>query len=284
MICHYYWLIEPIRSPFQDTSEREPVFTVNIQFPERKCPFALFVDNNGVPEYARFSIPDCKSNKILTDKASVIQEVKEHLLSVLRLSYDPNIQLFPIPVWMFCKDGEKHSAGLKISLTKSERAFNVERVKNFFAYTLHGRQQIKLLADGNDQNIPLQYRFLSLYKILELAYYKSGKMDRKALNAFLEKYVDDFKAMQIHKSPVEYLKVIRDKCAHIRTGKTTERMVLGVTHLDPKYVEELTKFMPLFLKICADLLNEAFGKDMKIKFEKRNYGKPVISRLNESAG
>ena len=70
--------------------------------------------------------------------------------------------------------------------------FDIEKMKRLFAGSFPYREEIRLFIDGNDGRIPLQYRYLSLYKVIELHYKKHGQWHEDGLELLLEKYASRF--------------------------------------------------------------------------------------------
>ena len=96
LTCFYYWLIQPLREEFHDSADSGPAFEVPITVEHGTLTLGMFVDAGGVPEYARLTIPNL-SEEVIPDKLlPVLQAVKEHLVSTLRLTYHPETALFPI--------------------------------------------------------------------------------------------------------------------------------------------------------------------------------------------
>ena len=251
--CLYYWLVEPTRDTFLDTSEAQPAFEIPIESDWGINKFALFVSTNGTPEYGRLTIPDLEEEKISEEFLPMIQAVKEHFLSILRITYYSDATLFPRPIWTFIEDISSYSIGLEIQKI-SKLDFDIEKTKRLFVSGFPYREDVRLFIDGNDGRIPLQYRFLSLYKIIELQYRKQGQWNDVALGLLLEKYTPQFAGIDVVRKPISHIHNLRDKCAHIKTGKSKE--TFGVTQLNNKEATEVSKILPIMTDICIEIINE----------------------------
>lgn len=252
--CFYYWFIEPLKSQYKDNGSLNPAFEIPVNTKSGKSELALFLDSEGYPNFIRLIIPGFIKEELKQEHAELLQVVIEHLLSILRLMYDHEIQVYPIKMWAFPEDGKPYSHGISIQQLLQQRpAFPAIAVRNSFIGSWNSRIEIKLLADALDKQIPLQYRYLSLYKILENHFKKRGKWLDAELKAFLIQFSDEFEKMNIHYSLVQYLHVLRDKCAHIKTGKD----VLGVTQLSLRQAAEVERFLPFLKNMCIVLLNSA---------------------------
>lgn len=251
--CYYYWLVEPLRKTFHNSSEDTPIFEIPITCHDRVCKAAVFVDEIGLPLHVRLEIPQLEREEIPETLFPIIQITKEHMLSVLRLTYHRNASFFPRPIWTFVKDEYPLSIGLQFSEVAGKFSFDAERVRRVFIGTFDNRVDIKLLADGQDQHTPLQYRYLSLYKILEKKFKKNRNWQKAELKYFLTQFETDFKNIGVTKEPHKYVHELRDKCAHIKTNREFE----GVTHLNHLEVGKIEAALPIVMKACITIINEA---------------------------
>ncbi|MDP2719582.1 MAG: hypothetical protein Q8P44_07120 [Dehalococcoidia bacterium] len=253
--CFYYWFVEPLKSGYEDNGSLQPAFSIPVETQFGKCELALFCDSEGQPDFIRLKIPGFAGEDIQEFKqehVELLQTVKEHLVSILRLTYDSETEIARYAMWAFPEDGKQYSYGISIQELQGQRpAFPAVAVRNAFVGTWDKRTEIKLLTDALDKKIPLQYRYLSLYKILENHFKKHGKWLNDELDAFLSQFSVEFNKMSIQLSLVQYLHALRDKCAHIRTGKD----ILGVTQLSLGQAAEVGRFIPFFRNVCIVLLN-----------------------------
>jgi len=260
--CFYYWFIEPLKSQYKDDGSLNPAFEIPVKTNFGKCELALFLDSEGRPNFVRLIIPGFAKEELKQEHAELLQVVKEHLLSILRLMYDSKTEIARYAMWAFPEDVKPYSYGVSIQELLGQRpAFPSAAVHNAFVGTWDKRIEIKLLADALDERIPLQYRYLSLYKILENHFKKRGKWLDNELNAFLCQFSDEFKKMSIHRPLVQYLHALRDKCAHIKTGKD----IFGVTQLSLRQAAEVERFLPFLKNMCIVLLNSISNSKFTLK-------------------
>ena len=251
--CLYYWLIAPLRGGLEDTPERQPAFALTVHALDGKVhELGLYCDAQGQPEFGRFAIPDLQSEEIPESQLPLIQSVQEHLLSALRLTFRQDAMLAePSAVWSFIADGAPRH--IKLSIQEfGTHAYDPQRTKDVFALTFNIRELIRLFVDGIDVRIPLQYRFLSFYKVLENRFRQHGRWDHKALAAILQSHAGSFTRLGFHATPASALHDLRDRCAHVKTGKE----VLGVTHLNLKEAARVESVLPYLRAICAAVINE----------------------------
>lgn len=243
--CYYYLAIAPIRSRYLDHHKKKPLFSIPVKTNSKECSVDFYSDREKAEIlFVKITIPDCKNEKIGEKDADLIQVLKEHALSVLRLTYK-DVSFYPIPFWTFHNPKQKKfKMGLSFPEQKNPNfKINAENIRNVFTSTFDDREDKKLLSDSANISIPLQYRYLSLYKIIENNFRNSsGKLNSKSLDAFLSEFGTGLKGKVIG---------LRDKCAHIRDKKGA----MGVTQLNRKQLNEVNEFLPSLQKIIATLLN-----------------------------
>ena len=257
----YYWLFEPLRGGFRDNPTRKPAFSVSVTHQDRMHDVSLLLHDDGSLEALRLTIPGLKQEQIQEDLLPLLQLVKEHMLSCLRLGYREDIQLFPMTVWAFFEEGAPHSMDMQIETNLVEN-LNAEKTKNFFVAAFPFRHEVRLLVDGNDARIPVQYRYLSFYKLLEHEFKSKGHWKYNDLDAFLASYELRFRSLGCRGTIHQYLHEWRDRCAHIRTGRSKE--LFGVNSLNHKETTAVSKILPIFRDMCRDLLNRKTGEAFQL--------------------
>ncbi len=250
--CLYYWMLEPVRPQFKDNHESKPAWEVEIQHVQGTATFALFTDDAGLPIHARLTLPCLEREELPSEHLPLIQALREHLLSVLRLTFRQDALLFPHPVWMFVDDPKSFSVGLDLAIEYGGQSFPAEAARNLFVASFTQREAVRLFIDGNDSNIPLQYRFLSLYRLLELVYRQRGRWRSAELAQALSAFAPRFKEAGFQQKPLGLLHSLRDSCAHIRTTRGR----LGVTHLNHREAARVQACLPVLLDFCARLVSE----------------------------
>lgn len=135
---------------------------------------------------------------------------------------------------------------------------------------------------SGDERIPIQYRFLSLYKFLEVRYRgDNGHWNFKDLQQICQAQLPGYDDLGIPRTFQAELKRLRDRCAHIRTGNGKRRQ-FGVTALNPEALTEVTRFMPLLREICRAVFNSEM--DGKVTFnDLRSWGERLSSGEAESS-
>jgi len=257
--CLYYWLVEPMQESFLDESTSSPSVDIPIETSTGLVHFALFLDATGRPAYGRVRFHCGDEDQIPKQRLPLLQSLKEHFLSVLRLEYSEDAYLFPHPFWAFIRLGDHHSIGLGIQRFEPAPALDSVAFRNLFSASFKHREEIRLLIDGADKRIPLQYRYLSLYRLLEL-YLRTGRQwDQSELESSLQPHADRLRQAGFSRMPVKALHEMRDSCAHIRTGQE-----FGVTHLNLDQAARVEKFLPILIDVCVSLLNSRFGPSLRV--------------------
>lgn len=266
--CLLYWLISPVRKGVEDSASRAAAFTVNVHdFDGKQYEFALYCDTEGVPEFARVVIPDLEAEAIPDATFPLLQMLREHLLSTLRLGYRMDVSLGePSTIWTFIPEGAPREVKLLVQ-TMGSRTLDAQKAKDLFTASFEFREVMRLYVDGVDDRIPLQYRFLSLYKLLENRFKQRGSWDVKALASFLQPYEGEFRQLGYEAMPASVLHDLRDRCAHIKTGRGGKREMLGVTHMNLKEAVRVERVLPVLRAISARVVNECAGGNLVLKTE-----------------
>lgn len=254
--CLYYWLVDPLRGGITDSPSRIPTLSIPFSRDGRTYDLSLFCDERNFPQIVRCRIPDLSDEQIPKEVLPVLQTLKEHLLSTLRLTFRHDISLWHTAAWSFFDNGTPHDVRLEVTML-GEPQFDAEKARNLFISSFPFREDIRLLVDGTDSRVPLQYRVLSLYKLLETYFKTKGQWDKKAFDSFLSRFRTDFEALGFQGHPSSTIHAIRNMCAHIKTGTRKERF--GVTHLNHSEAVRAERALKVLKKVCSALLSEKAG-------------------------
>jgi len=274
--CLYCWLVEPIRPRFLDESSAAPAVEIPIHTKKQIVRFAVFLDENGLPAYGRLRFTCGNADEIPNELMPLLQAVREHFLTLLRLDFSANVNLFPRTIWWFIDYGADYSYGLDMRPLYSAPVFDSSNFQKLFTSGFDHREELRLLLDGTDTRIPLQYRYLSLYRLLELVLRPDREWKKRDLCSELQPYSDRLKAAGFLRNPVNTLHELRDGCAHIANGQE-----FGVTHLRFKQTKKVEKFLPILLDVCLSLLNKKFGASLTVGRGPKPMAEPTSFALNE---
>lgn len=249
----YYWFIAPRRPSYQDSPEREAAFTIDIEATSGRYELAVLCDEHGTPELGRLRINDLDRDEIPEAKLPFIQVTKEHLLSVLRLSYGIDCEFWPMVAWSFFEDGKPYGFGLNIN-EHGENRLDGSATRALWIHSFEFREALRLYVDGCDVKVPLQYRVLSLYKLIEDRYRDGKHWDYSGLRAFLAPHEAEFRARDFQGDLVDMLHALRDSCAHVRTGY--KKQLMGVTHLNHKQAVRAERALEVLILACVKIIND----------------------------
>jgi len=180
----------------------------------------------------------------------MIQLAREHMLSVLRIVYDHQIYYWRGSIWNFIDDGDPPNMNMSVSEWRDSAQLNTNAVSTAFATTIPLREELRLLLDADLEHIPLQYRYLSLYRLLELHYSSNGKWRDGDLDALIQRANASITRKDIQ--------TLRQKCAHIKTTnrKSPTGESFGVTHLNQQELVHVAAALPGLKSVCTQLINE----------------------------
>lgn len=195
----------------------------------------------------------------------VVDKLMDHSIALLKLTVDPGYDRL--------RFGERtpnfgaHGVDGKPSLNLSMRMTDglPEDVGTAFRTALGAsiehRPLIMLLADATSPTLPLQYRYLSLYKILELEFRAAGRWS--GLDEVLAPYFDKYRERNIStRSLPNLVHEMRDKCAHIKVGGNDSIGILGLSGEDAATVRRL---MVLLREIVVEHINRK-GTGIQFQF------------------
>lgn len=250
--CHYYLIIEPLIQEYKENKDNPPSITGRIITKTKEYEIAFFGNEHQLYMF-RISIPDLTDEIIPEEELKIIQHLKEHLITSLRFSYNPSAQLFPRPIWTFVPSDKEFSFGISMKeIYGTAEKRNLQNIRDTYLNSLNYSVQVKLISDAQNEYIPLQYRYLSLYKFLEFEF----KEKRRWLNTFddfLNKYGDEFyNLFNMEIKLKNYVHKLRDRCAHIKSA----RDVMGVTQLSNEDMIKIEKFLPFLTNMCIQYMND----------------------------
>jgi hypothetical protein len=252
--CYIYYPLEPILEEYQDDESKTPATRITVKTRQKDYEVSLFADEtNSRITFVRITVPNCAEEEIPEEDLPIVQSLKEHMLSVLRITYDSRSTLWDINWWTFIEEGAPRRTGISVKqLIEGKPDFN--NIRNVFVATHSIRSKLRLLVDARDPHVPLQYQYLSLYKLLETEF-KTETGFSTELDIFLDRFQGEFRNLGLSTRLLRnYIHELRDRCAHIMVGKGRA----GVTQLSNKDALEVTRFIPLMIRICAIRINEQY--------------------------
>lgn len=276
----WYWMLDTPRGGISD-QDKVAAFTQHLRGTEgQELETSLFLDEHDEPHFVKVRAIGAADIHDTDRFVDLVEVAREHTLSVLKLAWHRNASYVPMSIFM--QEPEDGSgAGLQVQWP-SAYGFNSGQAHALFEHTFNHRQSLRLLVDGLDERVPLQYRFLSLYKFLEIRYRDdSDHWDFEALRKACDAQLKEYDGLKLSRTFQAELNHLRDRCAHIRTGSGKKRR-LGVTALNPGALKEGTRMMPLLTEICRTVLNSEL--DGKVVFnDLRSWGERFWGEVGPSA-
>jgi hypothetical protein len=257
---NFYYVVDPAVGEYRDDDTHKPIWTVPINVSRKGSrdlakvfslsvfgePNRVFMFKIGVPEF-----DESNAEKDL----DIVQRVKETIVAVLRLTYDPQAEIHP-PVFAADEEDEKpYNVALKMQQVLNENfKLNYENIRASFLNAWPMKYDIILFSYGTHPALPLEFRVLSLYKLLELNFKAKGKWGPEYTN-LLAQFEQEYTALNVSDLKFRnYVENLRDRCAHIKSKR--EDVAMGITMLNNKDAIEVDKVIPLMIKICASVINE----------------------------
>lgn len=257
--CYYYFLFELTPRSFVDI-ECIVAWDLEIALKDKsliKMAFLTYPDTN--PAAIRFTLPDIQEETIPESYLNMIQEAKEHFLSIYKLNYDRGAH-FEIRIWNF-DFNPSMSIESKINISPPD----TESLKNALTASFAYRHTLKLISDSQEERLPIQYRYLSLFLFLEEEFKSFGKWNYSEANKSLEFAHVELKKLGHSRKPLSTFIDIRDRCAHIKSDKN----VRGITQLSNKDAILVESVLPILSEACRLIFNSKTNGT----FELRSYRK-----------
>jgi hypothetical protein len=196
--CYIYTLLSPPPERFVDNKSIPPLLTLPAIGPDaEQWQIAILGDPNEI-RAVRISIPDMDGPEISSEVLKRYQRIRMFVLDCIRINYDSTKEYFRngndvLYFYNFLHPEVGPDVDLKIQQDVNEYfRVNTEGLKALLASPLQMRTVVHLLADGSDFRLPIQFRFLSFYKIVELHFRITPN---KMFSAFIAPFLDRFREL-----------------------------------------------------------------------------------------
>lgn len=252
----FYMPLSPVREHYSDDGS-----TVLLQTPVRDSDGRIFevalIGSSHDLLMVRISMFELAENPPPEDILK-IDAVAELMISMLRIYYDNEIGFAPNSFRYANLIDESMPPELKVSTTTTRPELNIDH--NLLTAALNAPEEfrniIKLFSDSTYSYIPIQYRYLSLFKILEYAFKHNRTKWSPKLDLLFGHFKREYLEMGISKKSMKALFIdLRDKCAHIKLGDANYLGIIGIGSRDMELVQ---KFMPLLVKVVQKLVFEKY--------------------------
>ncbi len=254
-----YWLIEPLANHYIDRFDSVPDLTY--QHHGRACEaidLAVFLSGN--ERYLRATVPNYSPDgELVPEKDEEIFNVVNLAETIIRLSFNGEAKFYDqVLVAMYGSD-DQHIFEISPNSNQARSAVNCDGFRTGMESAISSPEFstiYKLYVDANDFNIPLQYRYLSFYKILELTLKSGDRWDYSRLEHCIAiSKIEEHSPIGVARSAKNWIHELRDKCAHIKNGHLS-----GVTGLDTTAVSQLASAMPLINRLACAAMGSLSSK------------------------
>lgn len=245
-----YCLLEPVAGFYEDRFDSLADLSFIIQGGAcGRMDVAVFL--RAPSRYIRVMVPEYgESNVICEEKNDEIFKEINKVGAIIRLSFNNDARQNSNVIAVRYLKNEKHIFQISPehrdlhALLKPD-LFNEARL--YCDAVPEGVEIVRLLVDAHDLSIPLQYRYLSLYKILELQLKRGQVWDLDALDRCIQSSgIDAYRPLGVTRTSKRWIHELRDKCAHINNGRGA-----GVTSLDKETYTVILSAMPLIGRVVT---------------------------------
>lgn len=261
----FYTIIEPLQESYSDFGEND-IFSYDVELSIGTCQIAL-VGINNIPQLIRirFDLEKDVDTVISSGLRAEFDRINHEAILVLRIICDPNMKLANIgPAAHFgfaSENGKPQNGPIQF---KAAANLNLETFMAVKSSNGNNIDFVGLYMESWSNNIPENYKFLSLYRILEMLFKNAsnGKWDDN-FEVFLKVYENKFNEKYcepgIKKSLKNYVETMRNQCTH---GKFIYKSVIttGITGGDVKGNVVIRQFLPFFREIVKQSILNRYSK------------------------
>jgi hypothetical protein len=244
--CYVYCFLTPIDEQFKD--DAPPLCTVPIEVKAGRILEAAILGTQNTVKAFRLAFPDLESETFDIEDRKLFDRFQKLMLDAIRLGYDPCADYFRMGehvlyTFVFAEAGAPPPLDIRlVQKINPEYRVNTEGIRQLFAGPKALRPILHLIADSGDVRLPAHFRFLSLYKILEMHY---GEIrPKKEVNAFLNPrlaiFSTDYPDVTTTEAACTLLRNLRNRSAHI----ILERGDRGFSHFDTP-PDDVVKVLPV---------------------------------------
>lgn len=257
----YYAVFDP-HPGFIEDDGGPPESVQEIRISGTRYLLSLHFDAKGEPWFARIGMPHLTTHTFPREDQRAIAFIKEHLRTVLTLSWKPDVRYLRVDVLALREEGKalrQHFA--RVPMTSVDR----NEVHGMFGASLEIRHELALFAEAHDDHIPLHYRYLSLYKLFESRYPMA--VDQETALREYESIRDEWK---LRKGLRQELQDVRDRCAHAISSKRAaklhpnNRKVSGISALRFGDQDRVKMMLSVLVFVCQGIINELAAGKFKI--------------------
>jgi hypothetical protein len=257
----YYTMLRPLRDAYIDDDSailcRIPVIGNG-----RPVEVAL-IGGRSDPSMIRVSVSNVEEDPPYEERKH-FDDLTESTLALLRIFHDNEITLAE-PRFRYANlldDGLP--AELNIKLGKSVPIFDVNSglMFSYMNSEKELRDLFRLYADAVYPYSPVQYRYLSAFKIIEHEFKADRRKWNPTLDILLSHFEAEYAALGVSQMKMKAFMIhLRDKCAHIKLGDAEHLTIVGIGSEDTEIVITI---LPLLIKIIQKHLFDTYKSDGEV--------------------
>jgi hypothetical protein len=254
----YYTMLRPLRDSYID-DDSATLTRISVVDSGRDVEIAL-IGGTSDPRMIRVSVSNVTEEPPYEERKR-FDDLAETMLALLRIFHD-NELAFAEPRFRYGNLIEDDLLpDLNIRLGKPAPTFNID-AGTMFAYMNSDKELqdiFRLFADSVYPYLPVQYRYLSAFKIIEHEFKRSRKKWNLELDTLLDHFKAEYDTLGLGRMKMKAFMInLRDKCAHIKLGNASELTIVGIGSQDTELV---TKFLPLLIKVIQKHLFDRYKSD-----------------------
>jgi hypothetical protein len=251
-----YCFLKPAPTRFDDNGE-SPLAVIPVERTTGAVWEAAILGTPSTIIAIRVTIPDIKDEKIEEEDFRRFLSLRTYLLDCIRIVYDPTAEYFRVGdnvvnTWNFLAPERKPQFAIEIQEPfNPDYRVNTEGLRLIISAVPFMRPFIHLIADGADPRLPIQFRFLSYYKIIEMHYRVTPN---SRFTPFVASFLPDFQLIYPEitttRDLCSSLTKLRNRCAHIKLASGD----LGYSHLEAR-PDDLAKALPIIGRMAIRAIN-----------------------------
>jgi hypothetical protein len=183
---YHYTPISPLREEYSDDGSTV-ILSINCGMKDGRVFDISLLGTDDTIVSIRVTTPLLNEDKLSNEDKNRITGLVEHMLAVLRLTYDVEADFVRtgnsyITMMSFVGGGQGprlHIRGIGREINPGYK-IKVHNIATVFCNTSKLKEIVRLAADSQHPTLPIQYRYLTLYKIFERDFKKNKRWQKKS--------------------------------------------------------------------------------------------------------
>jgi len=265
--CCVYKLFSPLIRTFTDRDDAGLVFDFGVGGLGLPAYLSLYADDQSQPLLARVTLPGVREDTVWPPNAwEKTAELHAHLLSVLKLQQGEQVGLAPFGTnLMTLTTYPSKGAVVGIDVTVHDiigqppEPLGLDEAQPLMQSTINIRWGLDLLVTVRSEAVPLQFRFLAAYMIVEMVLKNGDGQWDPRVHTLLAPY-EQVILNGRNGEPLARLESLRAGCAHGWRSKRKRKPYTSL--LTPNEYAELHRVLPALARVAAQALNLEAKRDL----------------------